>query len=367
MKSMPRTRRSPSSAHHHAFAHVTEDETWIIGTRTECLRRTFDQGWAVAREFKGSLAIQGSDTFQPGPLGIWEESAEQLRQSLVRSAALDPMPLLKTLSGTSGDDHRVRIVKSSRYVSSAVRGHFSTSCTITISSKDPLTGGQLSITTTPEALSADCILLASLLKPIPVGDPPDQLPILWRGGSASVLFHELIGHRSQSGRPLLEWPRWLTVSDQPFAEGPGRMIVDDTGVSPRAALLTRGQELKCRRRQTFRDMPLVRMTNLICETAGLPLRIPEQRIEIWLVDHGSYDSEADRVSLHIALADHVDGGVRRRIPPMHFEAGAEEILTALIGGRGPLTRYPGIVCGDEGQRVPVGSWAMELLTAPIRT
>jgi len=364
---MPRTRRSPSSAHHHVFAHVTEDETWVIGSRTERLRGAFDQGWAVARDFKGSLAIQGSDTFQSGPLGTWEESAEQLRESLARSATLDPAPLLRTIAATSADDHQVRIVKSGRYVSSTVRGHFSTSFTITISRRDPLTGGLISMTTTPEALSADCILLASLVKPIPVGDRPDEVPILWRGGSASVLFHELIGHRSQTERRPLEWPRWLTVSDQPFAEGLGRMIVDDTGVSPRAALLTRGQELKCRRRQSFRDMPLIRMTNLICETAGLPLRVPEQRIEVWLVDHGSYDADSDRVGLHIALADHVDGGVRRRIPPHRFEAGSEEILTALMGGRGPLTRYPGIVCGDEGQRVPVGSWSMELLTAPIRT
>lgn len=364
---MPRTRRSPSSAHHHAFAHVTEDESWLVGARTECLRQGFDQGWAVARDFKGTLAIQGSDTFQPGPLGTWEESAEQLREALVRSAALDSMPILRTISTFSADDQQVRIIKSGRYVSSTVRGHFSTSFTITISRRDPVTGERISITTSPETLSPDCIQLASLLKPLPAGELPEDIPILWRGGSASVLFHELIGHRSQTGLPALKWPLWLTVSDQPFAEGLGRMIVDDTGVSPRAALLTKGQELQCRRRQTFRDMPLVRMTNLICETAGVPLRVPEERIEVWLVAHGSYDSDSDRVSLNISLADHVDGSTRRRLPPFQIESGAEQIAAALVGGRGPLTRYPGIVCGDEGQRIPVGSWSMELLTAPLRS
>lgn len=360
-------RRSPSSSHHHAFAHVTEDESWLVGTRTERLRRGFDQGWAVARDFKGTLAIQGSDTFGPGPLGTWDESAEELREALVRSAALDPLPILRTISTFSADDHSVRIIKSGRYVSSTVRGHFSTSFTITISRRDPVTGQLISITTTPETLSPDCSQMASLLRPLPPGQVPDDIPILWRGGSASVLFHELIGHRSQAGLPALEWPVWLTVSDQPFAEGVGRMVVDDTGASPRAALLTKGQQLQCRRRQTFRDMPLIRMTNLICETAGLPLRVPEQRIEVWLVEHGSYDSDSDRASLNISLADHVDGSTRRRLPPFRIESGAEQIAAALVGGRGPLTRYPGIVCGDEGQRIPVGSWSMELLTAPLRS
>lgn len=364
---MPRTRRSPSSAHHHAFAHVTEDELWLVGTRTERLRRSFDQGWAVARDFKGTLAIQGSDTFRAGPLGTWDESAQQLREALVRSAALDPLPILRTISTFSADDHRVRFIKSGRYVSSAERGHFSTSFTITISRRDPVTGESISMITTPETLSPDCIQMASLLQPLPPGQAPHDIPILWRGGSASILFHELIGHRSQAGQPALEWPAWLTVSDQPFAEGVGRMIVDDTGASPRAALLTRGQELQCRRRQTFRDMPLLRMTNLICETAGLPLRVPGQRIEVWLLEHGSYDSHSDRISLHISLADHVDGSTRRRLTPFRIECRAEQVLTALVGGRGPLTRYPGVVCGDEGQRIPVGSWSMELLTRSLRS
>jgi len=360
-------RRSPSSAHHHAFAHVTEDESWMVGTRNQRLRRSVDQGWAVARDFKGAMAIEGSDTFGSGPLGTWEESAEELREALVRSAALDPLPVLRTISTFSADDHKVRIIKSSRYVSSAVRGHFSTSFTIAISRRDPVTGLPISITTTPETLSADCIQLASILKALPAGEMPADIPLLWRGGSASVLFHELIGHRSQAGLPSMEWPPWLTVSDQPFAEGLGRMIVDDTGASPRAAILTSGQELQCRRRMTFRDLPLVRMTNLICETAGLPLRVPEQRIEIWLVDHGSYDPDLDRISLNIALADHLDGSTRRRLAPFRFESGAESIVSALLAGRGPLTRYPGVVCGDEGQRIPVGSWSMELLTAPLRS
>lgn len=364
---MPRTRRSPSSAHHHAFAHVTEDELWLAGTRTELLRKGVDQGWALARDFKGTLSIQGSDTFPSGPFGTWEESSQQLRDALVRSAALDAMPILRTISTVSHEDQHVRIIKSGRYVSSPVRGHFSTSITITIARRDPLTGESISITTTPETLSPDCIQLISLMKPLPAGPVPDQVPILWRGGSASVLFHELIGHRSQSELPALKWPPWLTVSDQPFAEGLGRMIVDDTGVSPRAAMLTKGQPLQCRRRQTFRDMPLVRMTNLICETAGLPLRVPDQRMEVWLVEHGSYDSDSDRVSLNISVADHVDGSTRRRLPPFRIDAGAEQIAAVLVGGRGPLTRYPGIVCGDEGQRVPVGSWSMELLTAPLRS
>lgn len=195
-----------------------------------------------------------------------------------------------------------------------------------------------SIVTSVEHLERDLALLRSTATPLP---PPSagetgrpellDLPLVWRNGSAAVLLHEAAGHAQEHGQtPLL--PEWLHL-DNPLAV----------------------------RRASFRDVPLLRMTNLVARQQNAPFALPPARIEVLLVDGGSYDPLTELVTLRIAAADHVEGDVARRIAPFVFSRPRGAI--AFLGATGDPIRYPGVICSREAQELVVGSHAPVMVTA----
>jgi hypothetical protein len=192
-----------------------------------------------------------------------------------------------------------------------------------------------SIVTTPEHFEHDRQLLRSAATAVAAftdGEAvPSHLPLLWQNGTAAVLLHEAAGHAAEHGQsPLL--PPWLTI-DNPLTL----------------------------RRATFRDVPLLRMTNLVAHQHDAPFELPDPRIEVLLVDGGHYEPLTEVVTLRIAAADLVEGNRTRRIAP--FEYIRERAAVAFLGATGEPLRYPGVICSREGQELVVGSHAPMMVTA----
>jgi hypothetical protein len=159
------------------------------------------------------------------------------------------------------------------------------------------------------------------------------LPLVWRNGSAAVLLHEAIGHPAEQVMPpVLHWPEWLHV-DNPLTM----------------------------RRATFRDVPLLRMTNLVARAIGAPFELPETRIEVLLVDGGAYDPLTDVVTLRIAAADLIERDETLRVAPFTLTRSRSDLR--LFAATGEPIRYPGVICSREGQELVVGSHAPLMVTA----
>src|SRR4028119_1533765 len=104
--------------------------------------------------------------------------------------------------------------------------------------------------------------------------PPRRgVPILWLQGSASVLLHESHGHAVEHGHAPAPLPEWLRV------EIPVRL-----------------------RRASFRDVPLLRMTEVRAMQTGAPFALPSEHIEVHLVEGGAYEPLTGMVTVRIAAA-----------------------------------------------------------------
>ena len=193
-----------------------------------------------------------------------------------------------------------------------------------------VTLGDRSVVTAPDRCAHDLALLRSAGQ----GDAaPRPLPFVWKHGTAAVLLHEVIGHPLEHEQASVELPPWLTV-DVP---------------------------LKLRR-ASFKDVPLLRMTDVIARQSGAPFAMPEQRIEIVLVDGGAYDPLTESVTLRIAAADLVEGDRTRAMAPFTIHETRETLARSITGATGETLRYPGVICSREGQELVVGSFAPVLLT-----
>ncbi|MDQ3281754.1 MAG: hypothetical protein M3Q69_10105, partial [Acidobacteriota bacterium] len=157
--------------------------------------------------------------------------------------------------------------------------------------------------------------------------------LLWRNGSGAVLLHEAVGHPAEHAQPPIELPQWLEV------ENPLTM-----------------------RRASHRDVPLLRMNNLIARQRNAPFDLPKERIEVLLVDGGFYDPLTETVTIRIAAADLVEGDRVQRIAPFTIRDTRANIIQSLTGASGEPLRYPGVICSREGQELVVGSHAPLLLT-----
>jgi hypothetical protein len=150
---------------------------------------------------------------------------------------------------------------------------------------------------------------------------------VWQNGSAAVLLHEAIGHASEHGAGPVTWPAWLSV-DAPLAS----------------------------RRETFRDVPLPRMTHLIARQSGAPFALPDERIDVQLVAGGAYDPLTDLVTIDIAASN---------IGAFTIQRTRTEIAASLAGATGDPIRYPGVICSREGQELFVASHAPVIVTGPL--
>lgn len=190
--------------------------------------------------------------------------------------------------------------------------------------------GNRSVVTTPDHFAED----VALLRGIGDGDAkPRNLPFLWKHGTAAVLLHEAVGHPLEHEQSPIELPPWLTI-DVPLAL----------------------------RRASFKDVPLLRMTNVIARQHDSPFTMPTERIEIMLVDSGAYDPLNELVTLRIAAANLVEGENVRALAPFAVRQTRQAIVRSIVGASGEPLRYPGVICSREGQELVVGSHAPLMLT-----
>jgi hypothetical protein len=228
------------------------------------------------------------------------------------------------------EDARVRLVASAR----RVRGVVMTETTMTI------TIGGVSI------VGRDAAVLRRALE-IPKTVDRTDFPLVWRDGSAAVLLHEAAGHAAEHEAPPVKWPSWLHVDDVP------QFALDDAGHSAREANLL-AEPPRCLRRESFRDVPLHRMTNVVVRQSDAPFALPEKRIDVHLVAGGAYDPLTDVVTVHVAASS---------AGAFTFRRTRAEVAKSLVGAKGEPIAYPGVICSREGQELAVGSAAPVMVTA----
>ena len=270
------------------FAHAVREELWSRGRLLE---------WRLAHgeAHEDDLGIVASDARDDSFVANAERELERLRAAMPAGFTVR----LVAESGTEG-----------------------TTGTITVRH------GPLSIVTTPDHVEEDLRLLHSAAAPRSAGFQPAATPassrpaLLWQNGSAAVLLHELLGHPLEHGVQPIELPQWLQV-DIPLSM----------------------------RRATFRDVPLLRMQHVHASHRDAPFQLPEERIEIALLDGGTYDPLTDTVMLRIAASS---------IGPFTIHEPRERFV--ITGAHGEPVRYPGVICSREGQELVVGSVAPVILT-----
>lgn len=256
--------------------------------------------------------------------------------------ACDALAASVLLDGVEG---RVRLVASAKRIGDTRID----SITLTV------TRGALAIVTTPEHLLEDAALLARSATAPESREILRSTPILWRHGSAAVLLHEAAGHAAEHEHPPLDWPTWLTVHDEPHA------AVDDCGEPARIADLLR-EPPASHRRESFRDVPLRRMSNLVARQQGAPFALPKTRVEVHLLAGGVYEPLTETVSLFVTAADFVSEEGTHPLPPFEIRESRVAVAAAVEGASGEPLRYPGVICSSEGQDLLVGSYAPLLLT-----
>ena len=173
-----------------------------------------------------------------------------------------------------------------------------------------------------------------------------DLPIVWRDGSAAVLLHEAVGHAAEHDAASVKWPSWLRVNDVP------KCAFDDVGnVAKRANLMT--EPPHCMRRESFRDVPLRRMTNVVVRQSRAPFALSKKSIDVHLIAGGAYDPLTDVVTIHVAVSS---------AGAFTFRRTRAEVAKSLVGAKGAPIVYPGVICSREGQELAVGSAAPVMVT-----
>lgn len=316
----------------HTFAMASRDELWSHG---RLLERRLSHGVAHYT----AAAIDATDARD-------DELAALAAEALAR------------LHEAAPHDARVRMVATTRRVAGVV----TTEATMVIARAG------LSIVTDATHAAKDIELLDRFSRRPGEGRPSDavdrrpsdtldHLPLVWRHGTASVLLHEAAGHAAEHGHPALDWPSWLSVRDEPLAG------TDDVGAATRAADLLAGESPSSFRRESFRDVPLRRMSSLVVRQHGAPFELPERRIEIELLSGGVYEPLTGHVLLFVAAASLVDGTHSEPLAPFRIARSRESIAQSLLGAEGEPLRYPGVICSSEGQELLVASAAPTLVTA----
>jgi hypothetical protein len=302
----------------HLFSIAERDELWFGGVLIE------------SRASHGQALCRGT-----------EIDAADVGDSQLIEYAEARMTAMRALAREMSDA-RVRLVASARRVNDYEREEATMSVTV----------GGISIVTTPELFSRPSFRAGGERM------PDEGLPILWRNGSAAVLLHEAAGHAAEHDHFSSQWPKWLTITDEPDFE------IDDTGISTRAVDLMTNPP-GCLRRASFRDVPLPRMTRLIARQHDAPWSLPDCRIDVHFVAGGAYEPLTEMVTLSISAADLVHGEDVTALAPFQLRVARERVARAIVGASGEPLRYPGVVCSREGQEVVVGSFAPLMITTEL--
>ncbi|HUP46586.1 MAG TPA: hypothetical protein VM779_13855 [Thermoanaerobaculia bacterium] len=313
------------------FAIVTRDELWESGGLRE---ERLSYGEAIARDG----AIAATDALDSELLRAVDGAISLTRPFATLRATLTPLRRGEGL----------RIVVSARRAGDSII----TEAVVVVSAME------LSVVTSPGHLEADLEWIRSIAAERPALSIDDHrnLPIVWRHGSGAVLLHEAAGHPAEHRKERVEWPGWLTVTDEPPFD------TDDTGRPARAVDLLGGGEPSAKRRASFRDVPLTRLSNVVVRQSGAPFDLPSHRIDVLLVGGGAYDPLTDAVTIRVVASDLIEGERSQRLAPFTITESRPSIARAVRGAGGEPQRYPGVICSTEGQEIAVGSHAPLLLT-----
>jgi len=335
---------------------IAEERLLARGGRLVTELSRFDRGWARARLRGNWIEIDASDTQQAR--GMPESIAAHLAAPHLQAPGivLDP------------DTHagwRFHAIARRRVAAHRGGEADDGSAELVIATAPTRDHGHVSIVTTPRSLAGEARRLAALLaKPAAASTAIEALPLAFAGGSAAVLMHEALGHPSERGARHVAWPSWLEVIDDPGAQSLGRLSLDDCGRPVTSRELTRGERPSALRRWSFRDTPIVRMSNLRISGSGAPVALPSHRVDVQLVEHGSWDPLRDEVTLRVSLSELVTGRERALLPRFTLRLSRRDLAARLAGWFGETVPYPGVICSDEGQTLPVGSIAAGLLLQP---
>jgi TldD protein len=220
--------------------------------------------------------------------------------------------------------------------------------------------------------------------------PSGKLPVVLRQGAGGVLFHEACGHgleadlvnrdasvfRGRVGQQVAS-PLVTLVDDGTFARGWGTLAVDDEGHPARRNTLIEGgmladymwDLLRARRegressgngrRETYQDLPMVRMTNTyLLSGDSSPDDIIAQ------TPYGLYCAALGGGSVNTATGDFVfgvteaylieDGHLTTPVRAANLIGNGPEVLLGIDAVGNDFDTWAG-TCGKDGQGVPVSA------------
>ncbi len=336
------------------FAEHTLDEIWQINAERERIFRSVTRGAAFSRP----------------------ESPESIEATTDLGGARSQFAADRLISIALLESHRDAVLEQFDHLGSthelSVRTYFSYQVDGQSESLVAVirveTGGKeaqpLALLTTPRFLGDDLTSLLSLAR-VPVElerSDVKELPLLWSRGTGGVLLHESAGHPAGLA-PAIEWPGWLRVVDDPG----WRVFDTPVGSAPETPLsdLLSSERPAALRRASFRDHPIPRLSSLVATVDGAPFDLPESYLEIELAEGGSWDPLTDRVEVKVLFSSIVAAGKRKRVAPFGIAVPRAEVAQKILGAHGEPVRYPGVLCSEHGQRIPVGTSCPDFLTEAL--
>jgi hypothetical protein len=353
----------------HLFTMVEREEVWTVpgfGRPPLLVARRAGQGWALTTASRGGLHIAATDDpslLAHGSAGSIAAAREAFERVLANQFETVPFaaarfdarsPIRLRLRGTASTVSRDSLETTRTFLS--------------ITASTPRRGTTVSVVTSPDFMTEDIhrLFASGADRPAIRVEDPRLYPIVWCAGSGAVLMHEVVGHAAEHAALPIVWPSWLRVDDVPDIDGGYPMAeVDDTGVGAVTADLTAGQRPSARRRASFTDMPISRMTNVVVRQRDAPWPEPLPRIEVSLVGGGRYDPLTDRVTIRVTEADLISATGRQALEPFELDEARKTIAARLAGASGEPRRYPGVICSSEGQELVVGSFCPDVVTSAM--
>ncbi|MCL5076882.1 MAG: TldD/PmbA family protein [Actinobacteria bacterium] len=219
--------------------------------------------------------------------------------------------------------------------------------------------------------------------------PSGILPVVLKGGSGGILFHEACGHGLEADHivkdssvykgkigELVASPLITLVDDGTVNQQWGTANIDDEGKpSQRNVLIENGvltdymwDGLRARkshrsssgngRRQSYQHLPMVRMTNTYLLEGS---ETPESLISN--TDHGIYVARLGGGQVNTATGDFVfgmteaylieNGQITHPLRDANLIGNGPDVLKKIDGVASDFSITPG-TCGKDGQSVPVG-------------
>lgn len=336
------------------YAEFTLDEVWLLGERPELSSRAISRGWALMSSSSPAHIEATTDFSSP--------TGRALGSRLLSVAVLESHrdAVLEQLFHTRSPLLSARIILSHRIDHG--REILTTVIRLELAGAD---GADLALLTAPGYLAEDLETLTRLGRRRIEAERSelDPLPILWAAGTGGVLLHESAGHPAGVS-PAVRWPEWLRVFDDPAVPVFDRSA-GETSPTRRSDLLS-SEQPSSRRRASFREHPMPRMSTLVASAVGpVPFHLPSRYVEVELAEGGRWDPLTDAVSIRVLSASVIEDNVRRRLAPFEIVSGRADVAQSLTGARGEPARYPGVLCSEHGQRIPVGTYCLDLLTEGI--